>query len=65
MRFDEALGINMWTTAALACVLQACAWLWQAHFQAHFLCVLNQLVFGALLFLCGCTVGLYHACFFW
>ena len=59
MRFDEALGINMWKTAALACVLQACAWRW----QAHFLCVLNELVFGALLLLCGCTVGLYHAFF--
>ena len=58
MRFDEALGINMWTTAALACVLQACAWLWRAHCSF----CLNELVFGALLFLCGCAAGLCHAC---
>ena len=60
MRFDEALGIDMRATAALACVLQACAWLWRAHCSF----CLNELVFGALLFLCGCTVGLYRACLF-
>ena len=57
MRFDEALGINIWTTAAMACGLQACVWLCSSYFS----CVLNELLFGILLFFCGCTAGLCHS----
>ena len=58
MRFDEALGIDMRAAAALACVIQACVWLWRAHFG----CTPSDLCCGALLLLCGCAAGLCHAC---
>jgi len=58
MRFDEALGINIWTSIAMACLVQVCAWWWCQNLS-H---VLSDILFGMLLFLCGCIVGLCHIC---
>jgi ribose/xylose/arabinose/galactoside ABC-type transport system permease subunit len=57
MRFDEALGIDLRVAAVMACLMQVCVLLWWVHFQ----CRPNDVCCGALLFLLGCAIGLWHA----